>query len=197
MHVVDTSQGETAPQRASERRPLEHRRGHAQPDEREPENACKREPGEQERRRDEHERPGAERDDPGPQRRLATADELRRVGKREREERRGEDERRRRRLPPEAQRRLVRDRDDEPERQRPREVGPVEADRLGDELADRAPLRRERRRRALVRRPRPRRHRANATERASRAWTGGRHRGPRGRGECASARGPPPPGRWR
>ena len=123
---------------------LDHRGRHDPTGEPEPDDGDEGEPGEDERRGQEHDR--AERDPRGPWARLgSTAGDQRTAGRvRERQER----SRRAQHEDPDAERPvlrdLIRDGDDEAERERVPEALAVEPQRLGHVLPDRARLRRER-----------------------------------------------------
>jgi hypothetical protein len=141
MDVVGPPELEAPPQRAGNRHSLDDRGRNGEADESEPEDRRKREPGEEESRRYEHEGACGDRHCPCPRWHWSLDLELARVGVRRREHRCRHDEN-----PPDDEatgscRELVDRRDDDTERQGTEKVAAVEPNRLGNELADR-PLRR-------------------------------------------------------
>jgi hypothetical protein len=140
VHVVRAAERETPSQRLRHRAALDDRGRDGEPDERQPEDRGEREPRKQKRSREEGERAGDGGHEPRAASRVRVGCEPGRVGIREREQRRGPDEDgdHRPATPPEGG--LVQHRDEEPELERAQEVPTVQADRLGNELSDRARL---------------------------------------------------------
>jgi hypothetical protein len=149
VDVVGAAETEAPAERVAEAASLEQRRRHGQSDEGEPGEAGEDERADEQRERDEHddaEHEGGEGGAPAGARRRGERAATE-VG--ERQQRRGPEEHERLHRQAAAERRLVQDRQWQPEREAAPEATLIEADRLGHELPHRPPLGRERRRRLL------------------------------------------------
>ena len=162
MDVIRPSEPVPALQSPAEADALDERRGHGEPEKREPEDCGQEEQAVEKQGRDEDEVPHRGADEEGaPGRRLGREDDAAKVRPRHQQRECGQ---------PEEELPVARDQRQphcaggrpEPECERRPEAPPVEVDRLGDQLPDRARRRRQRRRQRLARFARPLPRHANS-----------------------------------
>jgi hypothetical protein len=146
VDVVGNAELAAADERFAESTPFDHRRGHREADEREPRDRGKHEHAHQERHGKEDEQAYGESNERRSARQPSSGGERAGSHVRRREERRAEPDDNGLGVDRLAERQLLDHGDAEPERKRSPEPFPVEPDRLRHDLADRAGLRRKRRR---------------------------------------------------